>query len=220
MNEQLVQAPVQRVVGDHAHGTVQQIAHGAALVPVPVQPPLAARVDQLVAHLCLQHIQPARALPARRQPRPPEPIQFQSVPERKRQPARPPLPRPMQAQRAHVDPHDFAVQLRRFPVVGKQRHRRRPGIPLEHLDRAAPGGALAVVDLAQIEELALHHAAVAVAAVLHHAPIAVLLAVLESSLGAHKHGRIACPNGPSNQGARSALQAIRRGSDQEKQCLR
>ena len=49
VDEQLVQAAVQRVAAHHLRRPAQQIPHGAVLVPVPVQPPLAARIDQLVA---------------------------------------------------------------------------------------------------------------------------------------------------------------------------
>ena len=48
---------------------------------------------------------------------------------------------------------------------------------------------MAVVDLAEIENLALNDAAAADPDVLHHTPVAVLLAVLEASLAAHEHGR-------------------------------
>ena len=67
--------------------------------------------------------------------------------------------------------------------------------------------------------LALHHAAVRVAAVLHDAPVAVLLAVLEASLGAHEHGPTACPNAQPRQGPRSALQPVRRTASRRKQIL-
>ena len=116
----------------------------------------------------------------------------------------------LQTEILDVDANRLAFQLRCFPIVGKQRHRHWPRIPLQHLDRPAPGRPLAVVDLAEIEHLPLHHTPVAVAAVLDHAPVTVLLAVLETSLGAHEHGSIACSNGPPNQGARSALQPFYR----------
>ena len=47
VRRELVQTAIQCVVGDNAHRAVQQVPQGAVLVPVPVQPPLAARVDQL-----------------------------------------------------------------------------------------------------------------------------------------------------------------------------
>ena len=165
VDKQLVQATIQGVAAHHLRRPAQQVPHGAVLVPVPVQPPLAARINQLVAHLRLQHIQPARALPAHRQPGAPEPIQLQALPHRQRQPARPPLARPTQPQRLELDPHHLAVQLRRLPVRREQRHRFRTRLPAQHLDRSTPSRPRAVVDLAQIQHLALHHAAVRVAGV-------------------------------------------------------
>ena len=55
-------------------------------------------------------------------------------------------------------------------------------------DGLAPRLALAGVDLAQVQHLALHHAAVAAAPVLHHAPVVVGLAVLLASVAAQEHG--------------------------------
>ena len=59
----------------------------------------------------------------------------------------------------------------------------------EHLDRAAPGRALGVVDLAQIQHVALHHTSVGDTAVLHHAPIAVLFAVFLACLRSQEHAK-------------------------------
>ena len=49
------------------------------------------------------------------------------------------------------------------------------------------------------------------------APAAVLLVVLETLPGPHKHADTACPNGPPSQGPGSALQPLRQISDQQKQ---
>lgn len=46
----------------------------------------------------------------------------------------------------------------------------------------APGGALGVIDLAQVEHLALHDAAVVEAFVFHHTPVGVFLAILPPEL--------------------------------------
>jgi len=62
------------------------------------------------------------------------------------------------------------------------------GLPvLQHGDRLAPCRGLAVVDLAQIEQRALHHALARDAPTFHHAPVAVLLAVLPANRRAQKH---------------------------------
>ena len=60
VGEQLVQASVQGVIGQHPSRTPQQVAHGAMFIPVAMQPPFTARVDELITHLRL------RSLPTRR----------------------------------------------------------------------------------------------------------------------------------------------------------
>jgi hypothetical protein len=63
-----------------------------------------------------------------------------------------------------------------------------PGILVEGIDHPAPGFALAVVDLAEIQHRPLHHLAAGAALALDDAPIAMLLAVFEASVGAQEHG--------------------------------
>jgi len=84
--------------------------------------------------------------------------------------------------------HHVAIQRRRRPILGEQRD-----LPaaladfVKCLDRLTPGGSLAVVDLAQIQQVPLHRATAGHPAVLHNAPVAVLLAVLAANLVAQKH---------------------------------
>ena len=125
VRRQLVQAPIQRGAGNHPV-TSQQIAQCAVFVPLPMKTPVAARVDQAVAGLNLQNIQPSGPFAARRQARSPEPVQLQTLPQRQRQPACPPLARGVQGQLREPHLHHFALQLRRLPVLGKQRHLLRP----------------------------------------------------------------------------------------------
>jgi len=61
------------------------------------------------------------------------------------------------------------------------------GIFIERLDHPAPPLALAVVDLAQIQHLALHDPAIGAAFGLDDVPVAVLLAVLEASVASQIH---------------------------------
>ena len=119
----------------------------------------------------------------------PEAVQIKTLPQGQGQPARPPLAWLVQRHLRDVDLDHLAPQRRCLPILGKQRHLPGPRRALHHLDRAAPRHALAVVDLAEIENLALNDPAAADPDVLHHAPVAVLLAVLEASLAAHEHGR-------------------------------
>ena len=73
VDQQLVQASVQGVVGQHSSRTGEQILHGAMFIPVAMQPPLTTGVDELITHLRLQHLEPLRALATHRQTRLPEP---------------------------------------------------------------------------------------------------------------------------------------------------
>jgi hypothetical protein len=78
-------------------------------------------------------------------------------------------------------------------------------------ERLAPCGALRIIDLAEVEHLTLHDAAIVEAFIFDHTPAGVLLAVLLTDLGTQKHiGRRAytCCGGPKEGG--SSLQAILR----------
>ena len=70
----------------------------------------------------------------------------------------------------------------------EERHRARPRrTVLENLDRLAPALALAVIDFAQIEHMALDDFPAGHALVFDDAPIVVRLAILEAFAGAQKH---------------------------------
>src|ERR1700677_3539200 len=100
-----------------------------------------------------------------------------------RQPAATPLPRPVQPQAAEPDVHHIAIQWRRRAILGEQCDLFAGlTVLVERLDRLAPRGALAVVDLAQIKYVSLHRPPARDPAVLHDAPIAVLLAVFAAKL--------------------------------------
>ena len=75
------------------------------------------------------------------------------------QPARAPLPRPMQLHR--VEPHLHTVRLRVFgkrPIGRKQKELRVvAGVFIKGFDLPTPSFMLAIVDLAEIQHLALHH---------------------------------------------------------------
>ena len=96
VGQQLVQASVQGVIGQHPSRTAEQILHGAVFIPVAMQPPLTTGVDELITHLRLQHLEPLRALATHWQTRLPKPVEFQLLPELERQPARAPLTRMVQ----------------------------------------------------------------------------------------------------------------------------
>ena len=132
MRQQLVQAAVRRVLGQHP-GPAQQIRHRAAARTSAGADATRCPARSTGSGPCVfENVQPARPLPARRQPRPPEPIQLQPIPQHQRQPARTPLPRPVHGEIRDLHLHDLARRLRRLPVRREQRHlprltsRRRP----------------------------------------------------------------------------------------------
>src|ERR1700758_9035 len=141
VRQHLVQTPVQVVLAGHGEILAQQVADGVLRVPLPMQPPLAAWVDQPVGHQRLQHVQPARSLSRGRQSWRPEVIQPQLIPQMAGQPAGAPLPRPVQSRSAEPDMHHIAIQNWRRAVLGEQRDLPRVLASLvERFDRSAPRG--------------------------------------------------------------------------------
>jgi hypothetical protein len=62
VGQQLVEAAIQRILGDQPIILAQQIRHRALFEPLPMQPPLAAGIDQPIAHQRLHDVLPAGAL--------------------------------------------------------------------------------------------------------------------------------------------------------------
>ena len=86
-----------------------------------MQPPLAARRDQLIARQRLQDVQPVRALARGRQSLGPKLVQPKLIPKDHRQPTRAPLARPAQPHLAQPDRNHVAVEGRRDAVLGEKR---------------------------------------------------------------------------------------------------
>ncbi len=167
----------------------QQIGHRAVLIPVPMQPPFAAGIDQTIAAKRLNDQIPARPLAARRQPLCPELIKTQLLVQRARQPARTPLPGPAQFHILEPNLHHLLVVDLDGTILGKQRHRlcrRRP--ILENLDRLAPRLPLRTVNLAEVEHLALNDPSTSNPAVLHHVPVTVLFTIFLAIRATEEHG--------------------------------
>src|SRR6266511_3352906 len=175
----------------------EQIGNRAGLEPLAVQSPLASRRQQPVGNEHEQHLIPARALATGRKSRAPEAVEPQLLPQHKRQPARSPLARPAELELRQLQPDNRAIVKKTFTaVLGKQRQRPL-GAVFHNRDRFAPCLFLAVVDLAQIEHMPLHHASLADALALNNAPVAVLLAVLLANQCAQKHdGQEVSPDRP------------------------
>src|ERR1700761_1489471 len=132
---------------------------------------------------------PAGALARSDQPGLPKPVEFELTVEMTDQPARPPLPRPMQRHPIEPDLNALAHGMRRHLAIGgKQGQLRRPlGRLVERLDGPAPQRPLAIVDLPQVEHLPLHHLAAGTAPALDNVPIEMILAVFVPSVPLQVH---------------------------------
>jgi hypothetical protein len=60
---------------------------------------------------------------------------------------------------------------------------------LSHLDRLTPGGTLLIINLAEIQHLALYQPIAAAAPILHDAPVTVFFTVLDAFGRAQKNMR-------------------------------
>jgi hypothetical protein len=102
----------------------------------------------------------------------------------------------------------MSLGLRGNRLIGGEQ--RQLGMPLalliEGFDQMAPGDALAVVDLTQIEDLPLNHLAASTASALNDAPITVLLTVLEASVPSQIHRALIQRKSAIRQEAWSPLQ--------------
>ena len=109
----------------------------------------------------------------------PKPIELQLLVQLAGEPTCAPLPRPKQLHcvQAHLDAITLGV-LGNLTVGGKQRKLRALlRVFIERLNHPAPSRALARVDLAQIQHLALDYSAIGAALGFDDVPVAVLLAV-------------------------------------------
>jgi hypothetical protein len=90
-----------------------------------------------------------------------------------------------------VEPHLHAMRLCVFGkrAIGWKQGELRVAVSafINGVDLPTPGFMLAVVDLAKIKHLALHHFAAGTPLVLDNIPIAVLFAVFEASVEAQEH---------------------------------
>ena len=182
MFQHFVQAAIQIILLRQAKILLQQIGHRAVLKPLPMQPPFTARINQPINRQRLQHMTPASSLPRIGQTLPPELIQLQLIPQPIPHPTRAPLPQTPQL--TLIQPNLDAILGR----VGSKTPSRSAeqgqlaGLPphrIKHPGHLGPSRLLAVVDLAQIEQMPLHPT-LARAHLLPNAPIAMILAVFES----------------------------------------
>src|SRR5882757_6521322 len=157
----------------------------------------------------LQDLIPRRSFPARRQPIGPESIKLKLLPQLPGQPAGAPLPRATQLHLGKAKLNNRRIARDRFAAIRREQ-RQRPGtagILVEHLDRLAPCDRLRGVDLAEIQNVPLHHPPVTKALVLDHVPVVVRLAVLLSLGASQKHDATnLCETNQAWESGRSSLQ--------------
>src|SRR6202158_4241112 len=172
--------------------------------------PFAAGSEQPIAHQRLQDVLQIGALARVRQQRRKEPIQFQLLVEMTGEPARAPLARAMQLHR--IEPHLYAQALGmiRHCLLGRKQRKlsMSPARFVERFDLATPRFALAIIDLAQIQNRTLHHTTTCAASAFDNAPVTVLLAVLPSPCESQVHGPRFYAQAKSRKGGRSSLHAF------------
>ncbi len=189
----------------------REIGRGAVGEPLAMRPPLAARRDRPVGDQDLQNVVPARSLPARRQGKGPEPIEFEFPPQRPGQPTVASLARMEQARLRQAKwRHRGVVRDRVATILGEQGQRLRSArVGVDELDRLAPSFRPRRVDLAQIQNAPLRHSAAIETLVLDDAPIKVRLAVAPSLVSSREHddAEAIAKTNPGESG-RSSLRAV------------
>ena len=209
--EQSIQAAIERVVLGEAFVGTEQVGTGGGGKPVPVQPPFAPGRKQAIEREQAQDFLPVGAFAAAAQARGEEGVQVKFAPELIAQPARAPGTGTAEPELGELPLHGGRVGGGRRAVVGEKRALAGPAVVLvKDVDGLLPGGALGVVDLAQIEDVTLHDAAPQAAA-LDDGPGAMLFAVLLALAALEKHGAIVTPIGAGGRGQVATTHAWRTG---------
>src|ERR1017187_2828361 len=167
--EQMVKTTIQSILGGQLHSLVQKISHRTALVPLPMQSPLAARIDPAVSRQHHQYVPPRGPFSRVLESLAPELIELKL-----RQ-------LPLYAHTPRV--------IGNLTIRGKQRE---PALLLvlfiKRLDRLHPAFTLAVVDLTQIQHVPIDGAITRDTLLLRNTPIAVFFAVFEPTVALQVHG--------------------------------
>ena len=198
--EQVVQAAVERVVLRVAFIHAEQIGERSGAKPVPVQPPFTAGRKEPVEREQTQDFLPVGAFATAPQARGEEGVQLQVAPELVAQPAGAPGAGPGELQLVEPHLHGGGVAGLGRPILREQGA--LPGLALlfvEDFDGLLPGGALRVVDLAQVEDVALHDRA-SDATALDNGPGAMVLAVLLAHAAFEKHEASMAKTGREGRG--------------------
>jgi hypothetical protein len=126
------------------------------------------------------------------------------------EPARPPLARAMQLHRIEPHLHAKTSGMVRHRTLGwKQRKlSMSPARFVERFNLATPRFALAIINLAQVQNRTLHHTTTCTASAFDNAPVTVLLAVLPSPCESQVHGPRFYAQAKSRKEGRSSLHAF------------
>ena len=185
--QQTVEAAIECVVLGNPFVHVEEIGAGRGGKPVPMQTPFAARRKQPVEREQAQDFFPGGAFAADAQARGKEGIELQIAPELIAQPAGAPGTGTAELELVQLHLHGGRGGGGRRAIGGKERTLTGLAVAfIEDGNGLLPGGALGVVDFAQIEDVPLHHGAPEAAA-LDDRPGAMLLAVFFARAALEKH---------------------------------
>ena len=177
-------------VAPRERARAQQLRHRRLRHPAAVHPQFAARGGQAVHHDALEDGQPVRPFAARFEPRRPELVQTEPLPQFQPQPHLPPVAKVLHRQLVHPHLHDVPAAVLRGRTVGRE-ELELAGAPLlvERLDGPLPFRPLRIVQLTEVQRPPLEHAPPN-ANVLDQRPVEMELPVLVSFDGSQKHGGI------------------------------
>ena len=146
-----IETTIKPVLGRRLKIHAQQVAHRAAVKPLPMQPELAAGVDQAIDHQQLQDLGPGDRAAAAVQTTRPESPQVQVIPQPTAQPTVPKGARPPQLDPAETNANGVEGLRRDDAVFGKEAQLTMfVGRLVKDLQCVAPRGLLRIVDLAEI----------------------------------------------------------------------
>ena len=167
-----------------------------------MQAELTTGIDQTVSDERFEHVGPTGAFARRRQARLEELVECEQVPQMKRQPAGAELARVTQLYLRDADAHGCPIECGKLlAVIGNRASWRLDWWSSERVSMVRhPAGALGVVELALMQQLALDDASAAHATGLDDASIAVQFAVFAVGPRAQEHGSSLRPIGCSEKG--------------------
>ena len=193
MFEQLVQTPIQIVLAAERKVRPQQIPQRRRSIPMPVQPPLAARFNESVGRQRRQNQIPMGAFATGEQPLGPKTCPGPATPITTAPTNTPPID---EASRPSNSLSRICMARPPRPGASQSSGKSaavRIGLRLgvENLNLFDPRRSLGIVDLAQVKHLALDHPAAGATLVLGQAPVAMLLPILEAFMALEEKRRLA-----------------------------